>query len=244
MISIVVPVFNESRRIGRALETVTDFVERYPELMQEVIFVDDGSSDDTASQIHVYNELHPDSRIVLISYKENKGKGFAVKTGMSASKAPHTVFTDVDFSASLDEILSLYTHIETSDIVIASRYVSGSNVPVPFPLIRRFMSKTYNFLRKMLLKQTINDSQCGLKMFNKRAIEEIFPLMTISGLAFDTEVLAIAQAKKLSIAEIGVTWSHNNNGNLKPFRSSQKMFKDLLKIRTNLSSGVYQNSIK
>lgn len=241
MLSIVVPVYNESRRVGRSLERLDAFGCAHVEI-DKIIFVDDGSVDNTVVLVESFLNTHSSSKISLLRHQVNQGKGAAVKTGMLASTSENTAFIDVDFSAPPEEFLRMLPLMKESDVVIASRYLPESRINKPFPLLRRCMSWTYNTLRKLILKQSIKDSQCGLKMFNRKAIQVIFSKTTISGLAFDTEVLTIAQANDIRVKELGVSWSYDGYGNLKPFRSSIRMFKDLIRIRFNLSFGVYSSS--
>jgi dolichyl-phosphate beta-glucosyltransferase len=241
MLSIVVPVYNESCRVRNALERLSAFSISSDKVL-EIIFVDDGSKDDTAAIIRDFMSSPILSKpIVLMQHEVNKGKGAAVRTGITKSRGDMVLFTDVDLSTPPEEALRMLSLFEDADIVIGSRYMHESIVSIPSPFVRRCMSRVYNFSRKIILGQKVHDSQCGFKMFSRKAAEIVFSEQTIPGLAFDTEIIAIAMKNNLKIRELGVHWAYNNHGNLKPFAASIHMLGELLKIRFNLFCGIYGN---
>ncbi len=237
MLAIIIPLHNEEKRLKKSLEQLSSFA-KDSGIVSEIIFVDDGSTDATGSIITKYSNENPIVKIITLN--KNSGKGHAVKTGMVASKTPFVLFSDADFSTPLTESIRLLKEMEHADIVIGSRRMKESGVGVHTSPARKLASKTWNTLRKTILLPEIKDSQCGFKLFNRKAVEIVFPRQTISKFAFDVEVLTIAKQNGLKIKEVGVMWNHDNKGNLKLFPTSLQMLKDILTIRKNIFFGIYK----
>lgn len=235
-VSIVVPAFNEAGRIGETLRRVETFIKRMP-WSAEVIVVDDGSRDETCNMV---NELKfPGLR--LLQNGTNRGKGFAVKSGVLAASGEYVMFSDADLSAPIDELEKLLSAAEQhqADVVIGSRAVDRSLIEKHQSRGREVGGMIFNVMVRIILSLRIHDTQCGFKLFKRARIEPVFKKMTIDGFGFDPELLFLATRARLKILEIPVRWSHAEGSKIRFMRDSVRMFSDLLLIRWNQITGRY-----
>lgn len=238
MLSLVVPVYNEEKRFELPLPRVVQYLqEHFPK--HEVIYVDDGSSDQTYRRILETAKKNPSIRVVQNA--RNMGKGEAVRHGFSEAHGDVLVFSDADFSSPVEEIDHLWKVMQEGfDVAIGSRGLPQSNVEVHQAWTRELMGKTFNAIIRTFLPIRIHDTQCGFKMFRRSAADIIVPRMTIHGFAFDVEMLVIAQIAGLKIAEVPVTWRNVLDSRVHPIRNSLEMLRDVLKIRGLLKDGKYR----
>ncbi len=237
-LSLVIPAFNEAKRIAPTLESFHQFLS-LSGMRFEIIVVDDGSSDDTVA---VVNELaHGLSSVRCIESKPNRGKGHAVRVGMCAAAGDIRVMVDADGSTPAPELPKLVNPIRLglADIAIGSRYASGASVEVKQPFYRRWWSRLANKVVQRTLVPGIVDTQCGFKAFSGRAADAVFGRAQIDGWAFDLEVLALAKRMNLVVSEVAVHWSDDPRSNINPLGDAVRVFKELIEIRRNLRRGVY-----
>lgn len=236
-LSMVVPIYNEESRVLAPLPNAIQYLESTFEKW-ELIMVDDGSTDKTPDRLLEAESLTP--HIKILRNLKNHGKGAAVRQGFQQAAGEVLLFSDADFSTPPEECTKLLQTLATGyDIVIGSRGLPESNVEVPQSWARETMGKIFNLLIRSLLPLEFNDTQCGFKMFRREAAELIFPRMSISGFAFDVEVLMIAQLHQLRTAEIPVTWRNVRDSKVHPIINSSEMLRDLLQIRYKLGMNAY-----
>ena len=198
-ISIVIPAYNEEKRIKKTLDRCLYYFGS-KKISFEIIVVNDGSKDNTSKIVRKYKKVR------LISYFPNQGKGYSVKKGMLASKGDYVLFSDADLSTPIEEIHNLMKYSKDYDVVIASRAVKESKVETISS--RKFLGRVFNFIANILIVRGIKDTQCGFKLFSKEAARKIFTKQTINGWAFDVEILFLAKKFKYKIKEVGVEWHH------------------------------------
>jgi len=232
-LSLVVPVFNESRRLSILFGVLEDEAERQAKLagleLVEVVVVDDGSTDDTAALVGAHAER--DARVRLMRLGRNRGKGAAVRAGVLSVKSGLALVSDVDGSTPMSELIPLAAALrEGNAMAIGSRDLPGSNVKVHQPAHRELMGKTYNFLMRKLTGLPFRDTQCGFKLFRLPETRILFELQQIEGFAFDAELCLTATRLGLPIAEVPVEWIDNRDTKVKLLRSSSRMALDLLRI--------------
>ena len=234
-LSVVIPAYNEAGRIGGTLESIEAYLSRQP-YDSEVIVVDDGSTDETAS---IVGERFPEVR--LISYRPNRGKGHAVLTGMTHAHGDYRVFYDADASTPIEEVEKLWPRFDAgADIVIGSRALTDSNVQVHQAWYRENMGRVFNVLIRMLGLTHFPDTQCGFKGFTAGACAVVFPRQTIERFSFDAELLYIAAKHGLRIEQAGVRWINCPYTRLNPIADSTRMFLDVLTIRWKDLWGKYR----
>lgn len=228
-LSVVVPAYNEEGRLRVTLPHLCKNVRRRF-LDYEIIVVDDGSTDETSKIVKEVSNY--DEHVRLIRYRDNMGKGHAVRTGVLAARKENIVFCDADLSTPFREINKLLKAIDKGgDIAIGSRARKETRILKRQPLYRVLMGKTYNKIVQMLAVPGINDTQCGFKCFKAAVAIDIFEDCQINGFSFDVEVLYIAQKRGFHIEEVGVLWKNNEMSKVHPLYHSLQMLKDLLIIR-------------
>jgi len=233
-LSVVVPAYNEQKRIGGCLSCVTEFLGS-KEFDSEVIVVDDGSTDRTAEIAKSFAEksmrLGSRVQVRVISNHKNVGKGFAVARGMQASEGERVLFTDADLSAPIGQADLLLDWIDKGyDIVIGSRRLAGSRVE-PQPLYRRAMGLVFGWLTALLVVSGYKDTQCGFKMFTAQAAKAIADRQVMTGFVFDVEQLFIAKRLGLKVKEVPVFWRDNRETKVKVLSDPIRMAIGLVKIR-------------
>ena len=222
-LSIVFPSYNEAARLGEALASVSCFcraeLDRY-----ELIVVDDGSADDTEAVVREFEEVR------YLRNEVNRGKGETVKRGMLAAELDTVLFSDVDLSTPIEEALALLKALEEgADVAIGSRRFDGEKqVRRSWP--RKLMAWGWRVLVHRLVLAGIHDTQCGFKMFRRRAARDVLALQRLEGWAFDVEVLYLARRLGYSIVEVPVEWHESGDSRL-GFFSPFRMALDLLKVR-------------
>ncbi len=229
-ISIVIPAYNEEKRLDGTLEKIRLFFEG-KNLAYEVLVVDDGSVDRTA-EVAAGSRLAGRSVLRVLDNGKNKGKGYSVRQGLKNAKGRLVLVTDADLSTPIDEIVKLEKCLgEGFDIAIGSRSIKGSEVKVSQPKYRVIMGKTFNLMVRAVVMNGIIDTQCGFKLFKRECLENILPELKINGFSFDVEILYLARKKGCRIKEVPVVWSDFRGSKVSPFRDSMRMFKDLFYIK-------------
>lgn len=229
-LSIVIPAYNEEKRISDSLKKVISFFDKNKE-DYELLVVNDGSKDKTVEIIKEFSKNN--KRVKLIDYKTNRGKGYAVKTGVLAANGKKILFSDADLSTPIKEYEKLNEWYKKGfDICVGSRRLSGSKIYVKQPLHRRIIGKAFVTLVKMLSSLDLKDTQCGFKLYNAKKAKKIFLKQKIDGFSFDVEVLYLAKKNGYSIKEVPVEWNDSERySKVNPVKESFKMLSDLIKIR-------------
>jgi len=204
--SIVIPAYNEAKRIGQTLEKVHHF---FQDKSFEVLVVDDGSTDATIAEVDKWGQR----QTRVISYAPNQGKGYAVKQGVLESQGKYILITDADLSTPIEYFDLLYKEMQGSCIAIGSRGLKESQVSNQ--PIRVWLGKTGNRLIQFILPG-IKDTQCGFKLFEAQTAKALFRRQRLSGFGFDFEILFIAQRHKKPIREIPVKWVNALGSKVKP----------------------------
>jgi glycosyltransferase involved in cell wall biosynthesis len=232
--SIVIPAYNEERRLPGTLERLSQFLQKQP-FASEIIVVENGSDDRTFEIAQGFADGHKN----VHALRERRGKGLAVHRGVTAASGEYIFFCDADLSMPVEEISKfLPPQLQGVDIAIASREAPGS-VRYNEPYYRHFTGRVFNTLIHLLVLPGLQDTQCGFKCIRAEVARDIFPYQTLTGWAFDVELLYIARHHGYQIAEIPIHWYFNADSKISVFRDSLRMFLDLLLIRRNARRGLY-----
>ena len=235
-LSVVIPAFNEEKRLEPSLQTITEFLEKNME-NYEILVINDGSKDSTGNIIQKFK----DKKVRMIQNPKNMGKGFSVKLGMINAKYDPILFTDSDLATPIQETAKFMEAIQQGyDIVIASRNMEGAKITVEQPKYRQLLGKAFPMIVKRIILEEFKDTQCGFKMFKKTAARKIFPRQTLRRFAFDVEILYIAKQLNLKIKEMPVTWIDKEGSTLSPIKESIRMLNEVLKIKYNDWKGEYK----
>ena len=230
-VSIVIPAYNEEKRIPATLTRILEYAKAKPYPV-EILVADDGSQDETIDAAEKILKSSSISYQVLRAPK-NQGKGAAVRRGMQAASGEHRLFTDADLSTPIEELdrfLPLLIE-QKADMVIGSRAVKGAKVMKHQPFFREWMGKIFNRIATVFAFSGIQDSQCGFKCFSRQAAEKIFNLQKLNGFSFDVEIVYLAQREKLRIMELPVIWVNSEASKVNVFRDPILMFWDVFRIR-------------
>ncbi len=236
-LSVIIPAYNEEKRIEKTLFEVQGYLSR-KQYNYKIIAVNDGSKDGTAE---ILNELRLKlTNLEIIDNKENRGKGYVVRQGLLAAKGDWRLFMDADNSTLIEEIEKFLPYLKQYDIIIGSRGMEDSKIIIPQPLYRIILGKLYGLLVKIIVGLfEIKDMQCGFKLLNAKAVENILSKCQINGWSFDSEILIIAKKLGYKIKEVPVSWMDQPKTNMR-FGGMAKSILDLLKIRLNLILGKYE----
>lgn len=230
LISIVIPAYNEESHIAATLQHIDEYLVLRP-WPAEILVVDDGSSDATVTEVE-RAAAKIAAPIQVLENQVNRGKGYSVRRGMLASSGDFVLFSDADLSTPIYELDRLLRRIQRGyDVVIGSRALRNSQIEVHQPLHRELMGKAFNLILRSLGLSHFHDTQCGFKLFSRRAVNQIFPLAKINRFAFDVEILLIAQRLGLRIRELPVHWHDSLPSKVSLVRDSFRMFYDVLKLR-------------
>ncbi len=235
--SIVIPAYNESRRIGLTLEKVITYVAQQ-NWDAEIIVVNDGSKDDTAEIVRRFAERNVNLR--LIENSGNRGKGYSVRNGMLNANRDVLLFTDADLSSPIEEAPKLFRAIaEGADVAFGSRWLQSDLQTGRQPLHRQLFGRIFNLILRIVLGLKFKDTQCGFKAFTRDAAQAIFPRQRIERWGFDPELIFLAQTLGYRAVEIPVAWAHDEKSTIHPLRDGMKMFAEVLRIRWNALTGKY-----
>ena len=227
-LSIIVPAFDEERRIAPTLAAITEFMDRSGD-PYELIVVDDGSRDCTREVVADAAAGH--ASISLLAMPVNGGKGAAVRAGVLASRGREVLFSDADLSTPITELPRLRAAIaDGADVAIGSR-AGGENVDQPW--MRRLQSRVFHLAVRTLgfaAVATVKNTQCGFKLFRGAVARALFAQLSLAGFAFDVELLELA-TRRFRIAEIPVAWTHVDGSKVRPGIDALKMLADLVRVR-------------
>ena len=229
-LSIVIPAFNEEKRLPGTLDRILEWLKQQDLKFQEVVVVDDGSRDATAGVAEKYSQ--PPSPVRLLRNPGNKGKGYAVRHGMLDAAGDWILYTDADLSAPIEELKKLYSSAAAQNAVIAigSRAVDRSLVAVHQSAFREYSGRFFNLVMRTVTGLPFHDTQCGFKLYRADAAKEVFTRQEQDGFSFDVEDLVIAQKLGLRAVEVPVRWS-NVEGTKVTMAQGMRSFTDLLQIR-------------
>jgi glycosyltransferase involved in cell wall biosynthesis len=242
-LSIVIPAYNEERRLPQAFVRIRDFLSnRFAGAagQAEIIVVDDGSTDSTAKLVEDWRAQVPYLR--LVSNPGNRGKGYSVRHGMLEARGRIALFTDADLSAPIEEAEKLIEALSQADVAIGSRALDRTLISVHQSALRERAGMAFNLLVRLFTVVPFFDTQCGFKAFLREPTRIIFEQQRIEGFGFDPEILFLARRHSLRAVEVPVRWAHDPATKVHIWRDSLRMFLDLLAIRWNWLLGRYPRS--
>ncbi len=239
-LSVVIPAYNEGKRIQLTLEDVDKYL-KAQNYAYEIIVVDNGSNDNTCDVVKEYQTKGVENVVRLCLSESVGAKGSAVKMGMAEhAKGDYAVFMDADNATPISEIEKFWPFFDKGySVVIGSRYVDTAKVTERQPFYRVALSRIGNILTRLLVDPTIKDTQLGFKAFTGKAAKDIFSRVTIPGWGFDMEVLTIAKKHGYKIKEVGVLWRERGGSHV-PLSGYIQTLRDLLKIKINSLLGKYR----
>jgi dolichyl-phosphate beta-glucosyltransferase len=232
-LTLVLPAYNESERIGPALDELFGYLHRRGPVARDgapgsaalpdraaVLVVDDGSTDGTAELVRSRPEaeIPPDGSTPELSVLsvEHGGKGAAVRAGMLAATSDYLIFTDADMATPPDMIPLLVDALGSHDVALGSRIQpDGSDMRKSQPWYRRMLGKAFHLLASAWVIGPVQDTQCGFKGFRRETARELFSRQVITSIVFDVELIYMARRRGFRIAIVPIRWADRRGSRMK-----------------------------
>lgn len=227
-ISIIIPVHNEEYRIQSCIQRLLSYCKEM-EWDFELLIVQDNGTDNTSSIVNRFSLS--ESRIKMMNLPTRLGKGGSIiSAALSCDKKEYLTYMDVDLSADPSELERLLPYMHNHDVVIGSRILRGNLRAIERPFYRSLLSNSYSMLFRILFRIPVHDPQCGLKVFRKEIISKLFGEVTVTGFAFDTDLIVKAFAQGLRIKEVPINWTHGPASKIRVLTEIRSMGLDLFSI--------------
>jgi dolichyl-phosphate beta-glucosyltransferase len=238
-LSIVIPAYNEERRLPATLDGVTRYLARGGWDFSEILVVDDGSRDGTVCAAEDFAARAPSLRV--LRNPGNRGKGYSVRHGMLEARGDWALFTDADLSTPIDQLETLWSAAREcgAQVAMGSRALDRSLIGVHQPLLRESAGKLFNVAVRLITGLPFQDTQCGFKLFETRAAREIFQRQRLHRFGFDVEVVFIARQLGYSVIEVPVKWN-DVAGTKVGALSGLSAFLDPVRVRLHQLRGRYR----
>jgi glycosyltransferase involved in cell wall biosynthesis len=235
LLSLILPAYNEEGRLPRTLRVIRRFLAKQS-YEAEVIVVDDGSADGTATLVERRALRWPELRLVRTPHR---GKGSAVRAGLLASRGAYCFLCDADLSMPIAELMKFIPpqHADGA-LVIASREALGAR-RYNEPSHRHVMGRVFNALVRAMALPGVQDSQCGFKCLPGDLARQLAAAMTIDGWGFDVELLYVARLWGHRIVETPIAWHYAPSSRIHPLRDSWRMTREVMRVRRNARLGLY-----
>ena len=234
-LSIIVPCYNEGKKIRRNLEEKVIPFLASRKINYEIILVNDGSKDNTKELFKhlVLENVRP------LGYDQNRGKGGAVKFGIEQASGDYVLFMDADLSTDLKALDLIYADNDNADMYIGSRHLKNSVLAKKQGFMRRFVGRSCRIIVNTSFKFRFKDTQCGFKAIRTDYAKEMAKRQIINGFAFDVEYLYMARLNNLKIKELPVIWENDEDSKVNTFKSSIRFFKDIRIIKKNKANYLF-----
>ena len=239
-LTIVVPAFNESSRLGGSLESIRSYAGSRTSIL-EVIVVDDGSRDRTPELLAEFASHFPAMRV--LRNEQNRGKGYTVRRGVLEARGEFVAFTDADLSAPVEDVDQLLRALESSgaDAAVGSRALKRELIGVRQPWFRELGGRLFNLLVRLFTGLKLRDTQCGLKLFRRSTTRRAFEFQRVAGFGFDPELLFLIERLGGKVVEVPVRWNDNPATKVHFLRDATRMALELVLLRWRWARGKYRN---
>ncbi len=235
-LSVVIPAYNEEKRLPATLNSVVQYLSQQS-YEWEIAVVDDGSKDKTSDVVRAARMTQPN--IQLLSYGGNRGKGYAVRYGMTHVKGQYRLFMDADNSTTIDHFEKFYPIFSQGfDAVIGSRDVDGAEISVHQAKWKELLGDMGNLWIQFWAVPGVKDTQAGFKVFTAKATEDVFPYLTIDRWGFDVEALAVTRMRGYKISEQPIHWENDPNSKVSA-SAYLEVLKEVVQVRLNMWRGIY-----
>ena len=238
-LSIIMPAFNEERRLPTSLQRLDEYVCGLDREV-EIIVVENGSTDRTATVVQAWQDRLPYLRLMCVA---QPGKGRAVRAGMLAASGDHLMFCDVDFSMPIEELSKFTALLDTgAPIVIASRELATSQRHAE-PARRHIMGRVFNRVVQLLVVRGIEDTQCGFKAFQRPVGRDLFSMQRLTGWGFDVEILYLARRRGYRVQQLAIDWFFDPDSRVRGLSDSVTTLAEVLRIRLYALVGAYRRGL-
>ncbi len=238
--SIILPLYNEEIRLDYCFKIIEKFLKKNEKFFSEIIFINDGSTDQSKNKILQFIKQNKkknfNTKIKLISYTKNMGKGYAIKKGIFISKSKWILTCDIDMSVLPEQYLTWKKRKlikDTNCAYFASRTHKNSKIKSKF--IRRRLGDILKLILFTFFGLKISDTQCGFKVFHSSYIKKIFNKIRCYDYAFDVEAMLLMNKNNIKIIELPVSWIHRSGSKVHLIKDSVNFFLDLLILKIRFS---------
>ena len=239
-LSIILPSYNEAKRLPRTFELLASAKKEgvFSDVnLTTILVVDDGSKDETATTAEKARSILPEIQVHRVL--PNQGKGNAIHEGLKNSNTDWCLIADADSATPWDQFLKLWKKTDQNSsamtpIVIGSRDLPESDIQTSQSWIREHMGKTFNFIVRLITGLPFKDTQCGFKLIHRSSIQSFLSQLQVKRFAWDVEFLMYARNRKLKIAEVPVSWAHQDDSHVDPLKDSSEMFFRVVQLRFRL----------
>lgn len=235
-LSVVVPAFNEERRLSPTLDRLLSYLNGMVRDF-EVIVVDDGSDDRTAEIIA--DRAKGDPRLRSVQHTTNRGKGAAVKSGVAAARKRWVLLVDADLGVPIEEFELVWPHVERAPVVIGSKRMPGMNAGQP--RWRKLLGGLGQGLIRAFCVSGFHDTQCGFKLIRGDIARELFRHGRLNGFGYDFEFLWLAQRAQVRVAEVAVTVRDDFEGTVS-LMSYARVLLELAQFQWGRLTGAYDDA--
>lgn len=237
-LSIVIPAYNESNRIVKTLDLLSDYLS-VQDYSWEIIVANDGSLDDMVNEINGWAITNPTTNVYTLNLS-HKGKGAAVRSGMYHAVGSLKMMCDADLAMPVNHIGDFIREAQAGhDVVVGSREAKGA-VRLNESMFRHIVGRFYNWFVNMLINSGFKDTQCGFKCFTSNSAELLFEHQVVNGWAFDVEILMLAKKCNMTMIEIPIQWHHNADSRLRLGPAAIEMIRDTLVVKVRYILGIYK----
>lgn len=228
-LTIIIPVFNEQGRLAKTFKALENFWRTGRDFEVEAVFIDDGSADKTAAMINNWAKA---KSVVLYSYPQNRGKGFAIRFGLKKGNGDYFLLCDADMSTPLEEVNKFLPCLRKGvPVVIGTRKANGAEISVHQPWLRENMGKIYTLLASLITGVKVSDFTCGFKCYRADVAKKIVETAIIDRWSYDAEFLFLAKHFGFEITEVPVRWSNDRQTSVRLLKDTVRSFLDLFWIR-------------
>jgi len=220
-LSIVIPAYNEEKRLPQTLERLFLLFRNNPNIGHEILIMDDGSSDGTVAHVQQLQKQHPELKLKVP--ERNRGRGVVVREGMLAAHGDFVLETDSDGSVADEAIIRFLQFLQTNpqyDVALGSRLIPDATVVVPQPFIRILLGSVFMFLARLLFGWEIHDYTVGFKMFRRDAAQDVARHLYETGFIAEAELPIVAKHRRWRMKELPVAWTDNKDSKVKPLRDT------------------------
>jgi len=237
-LTLILPCYNEASRLPRTISLLQNALKDgvfNGVKLEKILIIDDGSKDST-SAVALSGESSLPGLLSIHRVEPNRGKGFAIHTGLRLARTDWCLIADADSATPWNQFKKLY-EISKNDgkivypVSMGSRDLPESDIQTEQSWIREHMGKTFNFLVRLITGLPFRDTQCGFKLVHLPSIQSFLPRLTVERFAWDVEFLMFAEAYGVSAIEVPITWAHQDASRVSPIKDSIEMLSRVIQVR-------------